>query len=236
VFDVIPAIDVANGQVVRLLKGDPARVTRYGDDPVAVARRIVDDGARALHVVDLDAAFGRGELSEETLRAIIRIGVPVEVGGGVRTPERAERLVEVGVARVVVGSLLADADALARVVERVGAARVAAAVDMRAGRLQIRGWQAWAPLTADSLAERLWTLGITRVIVTAVERDGTGAGPDYALTASWVARGFSVYAAGGVASPMHLLDLKRLGARGAILGRALYEGTMTVKAGWEAVC
>jgi phosphoribosylformimino-5-aminoimidazole carboxamide ribotide isomerase len=137
---------------------------------------------------------------------------------------------------VVVGSVLGDPDALADMVTTVGATRVAASIDIREGKLKVQGWVQTLTASADTVAELLRAVGIRRVIVTAVERDGTGRGPDIALTAEWVARGFSVYAAGGIARAEDLAALRASGARGAILGRALYDGRLSLEEGRKAVC
>jgi phosphoribosylformimino-5-aminoimidazole carboxamide ribotide isomerase len=236
VFELIPAIDVAGGRVVRLMQGDPDRETVYGEDPVGTAQRWLDEGARALHLVDLDAAFGRGSLTGSLVARIANLGVPIQVGGGVRSPEAATRLLDAGASRVVLGSLLARRPVLEQVVALCGPERLMAAIDVGAGTLWVEGWTTAAALSAEGVAAMLQDLGMGRVVVTAVERDGTGRGADVELVREWVARGFAVISAGGIASPDDLRHLRAVGASGAVLGRALYDGRLTLREGMDALC
>lgn len=229
-FSVIPAIDVLDGRVVRLTEGDANRVTVYRDDPVAQARAFVDAGARVLHVVDLSAAFGRAGLSVGQVQRLTALGVPVQVGGGVRSIDAARRWLDAGVRRVVVGSAVADPDLLAAFARDVSPERVAVSLDWRQGTLATHGWRTDAALTREQVALRLRALGWRAVTVTAVDRDGTGRGPDLDLVAEWIAEGFEVTAAGGIRGAEDVDALRRLGAAGVIVGRALYDGSLTGEA------
>ena len=225
-FSVTPAIDILDGRVVRLTQGDASRVTVYRDDPVAQARAFVDAGARALHLVNLSAAFGRAGVSVGQVQRITALGVPVQVGGGVRTLDTARRWLDCGVRRVVVGSAVADGDLLAAFAREVGPERVAVSLDWRSGALATHGWLTDATLTRAEAASRLRVLGWRAVTVTAVDRDGTGRGPDLNLVADWIAEGFQVTAAGGIRGGQDVDALRRLGAAGVIVGRALYDGSL----------
>jgi len=227
---VVPAIDVMQGRVVRLKRGDPRYMTAYGTDPAAVAAVFVEQGATRLHVVDLDGAWGQPGLDRDTVRRIVALGVAVEVAGGVRSPEAARRWLDLGVTDVVVGSVLGDPAALGAMVRAVGAHRLIAALDMANGTLRVDGWRQVGKMGPEETARRLRDVGLTRVIVTGVERDGMGLGPDLNETRNWVARGFEVWAAGGIRGPGDLRDLETAGAAGAVVGRALYEGWMRLDA------
>ncbi len=229
-FSVIPAIDVLDGRVVRLTQGDANQVTVYRDDPVAQAHAFVDAGARALHVVDLSAALGRAGVSVGQVQRITALGVPVQVGGGVRSIDAARRWLDAGVRRVVVGSAVADRNLLGALAREVGTARVAVSLDWRHGTLATHGWRTDATLTRAGVARRLRALGWRAVTVTAVDRDGTGRGPDLELMADWMAEGFQVTAAGGIRGAQDVDALRRLGAVGAIVGRALYDGSLGAEA------
>ncbi len=225
-FSVIPAIDVLDGRVVRLTEGDAHRVTVYHDDPVAQARTFVKAGARVLHVVDLSAALGRTGLSVGQVQRLAALGVPVQVGGGVQSLDAARRWLDAGARRVVVGSAVANRDLLAAFAHEMGPDQVAVSLDWRRGTLATHGWRTDAALTKEQVASRLRALGWRAVTVTAVDRDGTGRGPDLDLVAHWIAEGFQVTAAGGVRGAEDIDALRRLGAAGVIVGRALYDGSL----------
>lgn len=235
-FAVLPAIDLRGGRVVRLEQGDFARETAFSDDPVAVARRFADAGARWLHVVDLDAAR-EGESDHATVIAAIvdEVGerVSVEVAGGLRTPDAVARILGRGAARAIVGTAVLDDPSFAgRLVAAHGAERVAVALDVRDGLAVGHGWQQGAPGTP--VEEALWalsTLGVTIFEVTAIDRDGTLGGPDLELYRRLVAleRG-SIIASAGIASVSDLVAVRAVGCTGAIVGRALYDGRLTLEA------
>lgn len=227
-FTVMPAVDVVDGRVVRLYQGDPGAMTVYHQDPVAQAAQLVADGAKALHVVDLNAAWGRPGLTEQLVGQLVALGVPVQVGGGVRSVDAARRWLNVGVARVVVGSAIRDERMLAALVSQVGVERLVVSLDFRADQLAVDGWRRAVAVDQDAVADQLRGLKMRRVIVTAVARDGTGGGPDLALVARWRQHGFGVTAAGGIRGVADLQALADAGAEGAVVGRALYEGALTL--------
>jgi phosphoribosylformimino-5-aminoimidazole carboxamide ribotide isomerase len=218
---IIPAIDIRGGQAVRLLQGDDARAIAYAGHPVAWAERWVTLGARWLHVVDLDGAFAGRRADVDLLRAICSCGVPVQTGGGFRTPEDIEEALAVGAARVIVGTAAAD---LAGELGRFGE-RVAVSLDVRDGKVALRGWTEQTGVDAVELAADLRSKGIRRFIYTDISRDGMLTGPNVAALRSFVqAAGAPVMAAGGIASTDDLVALSGTGVEGAIVGRALYEG------------
>jgi phosphoribosylformimino-5-aminoimidazole carboxamide ribotide isomerase len=228
-FTVRPAIDVMAGQVVRLYQGSPDAVTVYHRDPVAQSACFVKAKAQALHLVDLDGAFGRPGLPAGLVRDIVSLGCPVELGGGIRTEEAVARWLELGVDRVLVGSVLQDRRELAAMARVAGPDHLAAALDIRTDRLAVEGWRVTSGLYMDQLTEILRDVGLTELVVTAVERDGTGLGPDLDLVRSFVAAGFRVTGSGGIRDCGDLSALRGVGADGAVVGRALYEGRLTMK-------
>ncbi|MCL8206621.1 MAG: 1-(5-phosphoribosyl)-5-[(5-phosphoribosylamino)methylideneamino] imidazole-4-carboxamide isomerase [Actinomycetia bacterium] len=235
-FEVIPAVDVAAGRVVRLTEGDPSRATVYGQNPLEAAQRWIAQGARRIHLVDLDGAWGQTSTAPAVLMGLKARGVAVQIGGGLRDAAAILARLEAGATDAVVGSLLAQPDALRRVVEAVGPDRLIAAIDVRGGTLQVAGWTRAAALSPLEAADLAASLGITRWIVTAVDRDGTERGPDLELTRRFVERGGVVYASGGIGSVEDLVRIKAVGARGAIVGRALYEGRFSLEEARAAVC
>jgi phosphoribosylformimino-5-aminoimidazole carboxamide ribotide isomerase len=237
---LIPAIDLRGGRCVRLAQGDPSQEKRYDDDPVARARSFVAAGARRLHVVDLDGAFGSGE-NLDSLRAICAaVAVPVQTGGGIRSLEAAAARFTAGAATIVLGTVLLEEPAVARaIVERYGD-RVIGGVDARGGRVAVRGWQTEGGVERDALIRQLEAWGFARIVYTEIARDGMGTGYDLAALGT-VARATTmrVTASGGAHS---IEDLRALAETAppnldsAIVGRALYEGTIDLAAALAALC
>lgn len=220
VFTVYPAIDVLEGRVVRLREGRREHVTVEGGDPGAAAARFTEAGASWLHLVDLDGAFA-GTPDLGLVRRVAAAGVPVQVGGGYRSPELVGAALDAGAARVLLGTAALDEATLREAVERFGDS-VAVAVDVRDGDVVVEGWTAAGGLSAAALARRCAALGVARLLVTATRRDGTLAGPDLDLLAGVLEAGLPVIAAGGVSSLDDLLALRELGCEGAVAGSALW--------------
>jgi phosphoribosylformimino-5-aminoimidazole carboxamide ribotide isomerase len=232
-FVIVPAVDVRGGRAVRLTEGDPERETVYFDDPCEAAAHWVARGARDLHVVDLDAALGRGD-NRETIRAITRRAaattadtVTIEVGGGVRDVASAYAWLDL-VHRVVIGTAaIASPELIDRLLHEVGPDRVAVTVDARGGKVAVRGWTETTAIDAVELAARAAAQGVRHLIYTDVSRDGTLQGVDAAPVAEVRSAFDHVLIAGGGVATVADLDLYReLGLDGAIVGRALYEGTV----------
>jgi len=237
-FTLYPAIDLRQGRVVRLKQGDPDRQTVYADDPATVARRWLEAGARWLHVVNLDGAFGEEDtLNRQALEAILKVAASfrayVQFGGGMRSLESVEAALRMGVARVVLGTVIVERpEVLDRALARFGPDQVVAGVDARNGLVRVRGWQKGTELQAVDLAARLAQRGLRWLVFTDVARDGLQTGPNVSATVALArATGLRVIASGGVRS---LEDLRRLqahrgdGVAGVIVGRALYEGNFSL--------
>ncbi len=231
-FELLPAIDLVGGRVVRLRQGDFDRETAYGSDPAAVARWFVEAGARWIHVVDLDGARTGRPVQHAAIRAVLEAvgeGTRVEVAGGLRTIEAAAAMLGSGAARVVLGTAaLADAGLVGTLIGTYGADRIAVAIDVREGRAVGQGWASGAAgtLATDAIAA-LADAGVTTFEVTAIDRDGLLGGPDLGLYERLVRPGRGeIVASGGVTTLDDLRALRTLGCAGAILGRALYEGRL----------
>jgi phosphoribosylformimino-5-aminoimidazole carboxamide ribotide isomerase len=239
-FEILPAIDLRTGRVVRLRQGDFGRETAYSDDPVDVAKRYVDGGARWLHVVDLDGArTGRPAHSEVIGRIVAAVGerASVEVAGGLRTAGAVAEVLAVGAARAVIGTAaLQDRPLVAELVARHGPDRLAVGLDVRAGMAVGDGWvDGAAGIPVRSAMEGLAEVGVRWLEVTAIERDGMLKGPDLTLlTIAASEPRASVIASGGISSISDLRAVRAIGCAGAIVGRAFYDGTLELAAALEA--
>lgn len=228
-MELYPAVDVQGGRVVRLRQGAADDATAYADDPVAVAQGFARDGARWIHFVDLDRAFGRGDNRDLARAFLAAAGVPVQVGGGLRTPEAIEEMLAWGATRVVIGTKAAtDPELVERLLARHGPERLAIGIDAKNGQVAVRGWTEVFDLTALQLAERVCAQGARTVIYTDVARDGMLTGPDIAGARVLSGLGLDVIASGGVASLDDLRAIRAARLAGAIIGRALYEGRFTL--------
>jgi phosphoribosylformimino-5-aminoimidazole carboxamide ribotide isomerase len=231
---LIPAIDIRGGRCVRLRKGDFADETIFGDDPVAMAERWVSEGARFLHVVDLDGAREGTPRNFAVIREIAeRVAVPVETGGGIRTETALGLIAGSRVAKAVLGtSAVEDESFLERALVVLGPARVVVAVDAEDGYVKTRGWQERSDMRVLDLARRLEDLGVREILYTDISRDGMMQSVNIGGVRELAeACGLEIIASGGVTSLDDLRALKALellGVTGVIAGRALYEGRFTV--------
>jgi phosphoribosylformimino-5-aminoimidazole carboxamide ribotide isomerase len=235
--DLYPAIDIRNGQVVRLSQGEAAQQTVYADDPVGMAGRFADLGTRWIHVVDLDRAFGTGDNTALIGRIAASVGhrVRIQLGGGLRSLDRVEASLALGVARLVLGTSAATDPAFVPAALAIaGADKVAVGIDGRNGFVAVRGWTETSTLTVQALVTRIVADGVTTVIYTDVSRDGMLLGPDIEGASRLQKAGANVIASGGVSSLDDLRALCRAGLAGAVVGRALYEGRFDLAAALEA--
>ena len=227
-FQVIPAIDVLGNEAVRLERGDFTRVTHREADPLALVERVARVGAELVHLVDLNAARN-GRVRPELVRRVVAAcgSTRVQAAGGVRSLEDAARLLEAGAARVVIGTAaLADDQALERYADELGE-RLVVAIDVRDGKVAVDGWARTVALGAEDAVQRCREAGVRRMLCTAIERDGTLAGPNVELLARVCElSGLPVLAAGGVRSLDDLTAVESAGCEGAIVGRALLDEAM----------
>lgn len=226
---IIPAIDLRDGRCVRLKQGRRDAVTVYGDDPVAVARDFAQSGASLIHVVDLDGAFGNdNQANQDALKGILReIDIAIQFGGGVRNAEDIRRLLDLGVARIVTGTVAAEStDKLKELVDQFGAS-VCVGIDARNGTAMTRGWENTSNMNAIDLAKRVANVGIKRIIYTDTALDGMLSGPNIEQTTALArAAQVKVTASGGISSLDDIVLLKDANEPlldSVIVGKALYE-------------
>ena len=230
---IFPAIDLKDGLCVRLMQGDPERVTVYGKDPVAVARHWEGKGAQWLHVVDLDGAFSRSPKNREAIIAIAAaVSIPVQVGGGIRRLEVIEDYLTAGLERVILGTVALREPQLLEAACRSFPHRVALGIDARDGRVAIEGWQETTGTEVVALVAGFSHLDLAAVIYTDIHRDGMQSGVNVEATRKLLeATRLPVVASGGVATLKDveaLLPLIPLGLLGVITGRAIYSGTLAL--------
>jgi phosphoribosylformimino-5-aminoimidazole carboxamide ribotide isomerase len=225
-----PAIDLRGGKCVRLLQGDYDRETVFGDDPVAMVRRFVAQGAKRLHIVDLDGAkAGQPVQADLIARMVAAAGVPCQLGGGIRSLETARAYAAAGVARLVVGSVAIEQPALLEELATALPGRIVLGLDARDGRVAVRGWLETSPLTAVAVAQRHEGLPLAGIVYTDIATDGMLAGPNLAALEEMIrAVKLPVVASGGIAKAEDLRQVARIGAAGCIVGRALYDGGLSL--------
>jgi len=233
-FELYPAIDLKEGQAVRLVQGRMSDVTVFNPDPADAARRWVDQGARWLHVVDLDGAFAGLSRNLSAVAAICRLAalanVPVQMGGGLRSLEAMQAAIDAGVSRVIIGTKALQGELVSDAVQRFGAERVVVGIDAKGGMVATDGWVNVTDVRATDLAIRVGKAGVRKIIYTDIAKDGMMAGPNFDEMATMGATGLSIIASGGVST---LGDIERLqaipGVSGAILGKAIYTGAIDLK-------
>ena len=233
-MEIIPAIDLKNGKCVRLRQGKDAATTEYSADPVALAARWAKEGARRLHVVNLDGAFGRSSAHLEILRKIVEgTGVAVQFGGGLRSIEAIREALDAGASKVVLGTFaLEDFAALPGILEEIGPGRCIIALDTVNGKVTTHGWTIVTDMDVVAVAARLEALGVREILQTDVARDGMMTGPDLHTLSELCTMGLDVIASGGISSAADIVDLIRLKQEnliGVIIGRALYEGAIDLR-------
>ena len=233
-MEVIPAIDLRQGQVVRLNQGDFDKQTTFSNDPVRVAREFAEAGAPRIHLVDLDGALEGSPAQRELYLAVAKaVPVPIEVGGGFRTEEQVAETLESGVDRVVLGTAAVEDPALlARLVQRHGAESIMVGLDARDGFVAVSGWKRTTEVEAAELMTGMHEAGVRRFLYTDIARDGTLASPNFDAVGDMARHGLSlsaevrVIASGGIGDIDHLRRLTTLGVEGAIVGSAIYRGTL----------
>jgi phosphoribosylformimino-5-aminoimidazole carboxamide ribotide isomerase len=235
--ELYPAVDILEGKAVRLTQGDFARKTEYAADPLEAAGRWVEAGARRLHVVDLDGARTGEPANLEALGRIASLGVPVQYGGGLRQREHAERALDAGAARIVLGTAAFGDERLLDDLLAAHGERVAVGIDARAGRVAVHGWQERLELKAEEAVRSLAQRGVQTIVYTKVDRDGTMEGADVGVAGELIdaADRSRVIYSGGIGSLDDLRALGRLDLEGVIVGKALYEERFTLKAAQQVL-
>lgn len=231
---IIPAIDLRSGQCVRLVEGKLDQETVYSNDPVAQAKTWEDLGAKMIHLVDLDGAFTGSPQNLEVIKKIIKaVKTPVELGGGIRDLDTIKMLLELGVQRVILGTIAIYNPDLVREACALYGDRVIVGIDGKNGKVAIEGWESTVEKTVVDLALEMKKLGVTRVVFTDVRRDGTMKGPNLESTRELAEKtGLKVVASGGVSSLADIKNLKALepyGVDSVIMGKALYTGDVKLE-------
>jgi len=235
--ELIPAIDLLDGKVVRLHQGKYDEVTIYDDDPVSMAKRFEEQGAKRLHVVDLEGARRGAPAHVQVIRGILReTKLQVQIGGGVRNEEVASQWMDAGAARVVLGTVVIKAPDVARAICERYPRGVVMALDARDGKIAVEGWQEQSEQDVTELAKEVDHWNIGAILFTNIHRDGTREGPDVEATAALQAQvGTTVIASGGIGALDHLRALATAGVRATVCGRALYSGAFTLSEAFAAL-
>jgi len=239
-MDVIPAIDLLEGQCVRLYQGDYARSQVFNDNPADVARQWVEQGASWLHVVDLDGAKIGRVANLAAIESILQaVSVPIQVGGGLRDRTSVAQLLDIGVQRVILGTVAVEQPQLVDDLCQEFPGQIVVGIDARNGQVATRGWLETSEVLAKDLAQQMQAVGAAAIIYTDIHRDGTLTGPNLeALRELATGLSIPVIASGGVSSVIDLLSLlalEPLGVTGVIVGRALYTGDISLKAALQAI-
>ena len=239
-MEIIPAIDLLDGACVRLHQGDYEQVTRFSDDPVAQALSWQNQGATRLHLVDLDGAKRGEPVNDAAVRAITAaLDIPVQLGGGVRSVERAQDLLSCGLDRVILGTVAIEQPELVSQLAQRYPNQIVVGIDAKEGKVATRGWIEQSDVLATDLARRFSDAGIAAIITTDIATDGTLAGPNLtALREMAEASSVPVIASGGIGCMgdlLSLLPLEALGVTGIIVGRALYDGRVELAEAIQAI-
>ena len=228
---IYPAIDIKDGNCVRLLQGRFSDVTIYGNDPAEVAKRWEAEGGEYIHVVDLDGALkGRGVNSEVIKKICSTVNVPVQTGGGIRTMEDVEYMLQCGIERVIIGtSAVRDKEFVKRAVEKYGK-KIVIGIDAKDSMVAIEGWEEVSTFKAVDFAKEMENIGVSTIVYTDIATDGTLKGPNIEAMKEMVENtNLDVIASGGVGNADHIKALVPTGVEGAIVGRALYTGDVDLK-------
>jgi phosphoribosylformimino-5-aminoimidazole carboxamide ribotide isomerase len=225
-MQLYPAIDLKNGQCVRLKQGEFKEVTVYSDTPEQVAAYWQSKGATYLHLVDLDGALAGHSVNDEVIKRIAdSVSIPIEIGGGIRSEGAIESMLSLGVYRVIIGTkAVENPEFLKDMVKRFGKERIVAGVDAKDGMVAVEGWEKVSGISASELCQRMKEYGVRHIVYTDISRDGMLTGPNVAYTKKLTEdTGLDVIASGGMSSMEDLRQLYKAGVHGAIIGKALYE-------------
>jgi len=230
-MEVIPAVDIKGGKCVRLFQGDYSQESVYFDDPVAVALKWEGLGAQRIHLVDLDGAAAGEIRNLNVIEAIARlVNVPVQLGGGIRDEVTVRRLLDVGIGRVILGTVAVEQPELVKYLCRTFGEAIVVGIDARDGMVSTRGWLKGTGMEAKDLGKKMMELGVERIIYTDIKRDGTLTEPNYGDIEVMVnSLQVHIIAAGGVSALEHLKKLEKLGVEAAIVGKALYTGNIDLE-------
>lgn len=229
-MNIYPAIDIKEGKCVRLIQGDMDKATVYEEEPARAAVKWQDMGATCLHVVDLDGAVNGKLCNTKTVEEIIKsINIPVQLGGGIRDMDTIEALLDIGVEKVILGTAALKSPDLVRQAVGRYPGNIVIGIDARDGYVAVEGWQKTSSVKALNLAKKMESLGVKTVVFTDIWRDGMLQGPNFSGIAEIIENtSLELIASGGISRMEHLLKLKKMGASGAIVGKALYTGDISL--------
>jgi phosphoribosylformimino-5-aminoimidazole carboxamide ribotide isomerase len=239
-MQLIPAIDLMSGKIVRLSRGEAKTAKTYEKQfgtPLEAAKRWRDEGAGKLHIIDLDAAFGIGDNRAVIAEVAKNIALPIQVGGGIRSYEIAEKILQTGVTQVILGALaFSDPSAITKIQKKFGDESVIVALDNKDGQIMVEGWQTKTAMTVDDALDKYTALGVRRFLITSIAQDGMLTGPDLqTLSSAVLFPNAKIIAAGGIGTIGDLVALKEIGVEGAVIGKALYEERFTLKEAIEQI-
>jgi phosphoribosylformimino-5-aminoimidazole carboxamide ribotide isomerase len=233
-MQLIPAIDLMSGKIVRLTRGKAETAKNYTSQfgtPLQAAQRWQSEGAGKLHIIDLDAAFGIGDNRGVIAEIAKTVDLPIQVGGGIRSVETAAKVLQAGVKQVILGALaFTNPEAIIQIQEKFGNDSVIVALDNKDGQIMVEGWQTKTTLNVDLALEKYTAMGVSTFLITSIAQDGMLTGPDLqTLSSAALYPNVKVIAAGGISAIGDLEALREIGCEGAVIGKALYEGRFTLK-------
>ena len=230
-MDIIPAIDIKDGKCVRLYQGDYDRETIFSTDPVSVAVDWQEMGAERIHIVDLDGAASGNQRNFQVIKMMIScLAIPVQVGGGIRTESNVVTMMDIGVDRVILGTMAVENKEIVQsIVDRFGVESVIVGIDVRDDLVSIKGWKKSTFVSSSDLMDEMYRIGVRRFVYTDISRDGTLMEPNFQSIEQIVNRSdANIIASGGVSSLGHIKQLAGLGVEGVIIGKALYTGDINL--------
>ena len=226
---IIPAVDLLDGKVVRLVKGDPKNKIVYSDDPVRTAKKWEQEGADALHIVDLDATLTRGSNASIVQEITKQVSIPVQAAGGIRSIEFAQKLLK-SVDRVVLGTLAyKDPESVEKLAKEFGSDRIVVAIDQMQGKVMIDGWRKSSGMDMLDAIEKFKPMRVGYFLLTSIDRDGTLLGPDTDMLNQASSKDVNIIASGGISKNEDISIVKQTGAYAVILGKALYDGKVDIQ-------
>ena len=237
-FEVIPAVDIKDGKCVQLIQGVPSNVSWIGNDPIGMAMRWVEEGAKTLHLIDLDGAL-EGELRNSTLieRIIERCPVKTQVGGGIRSYDSAKALFDMGADKIILGTAaIKDISLLQKLASEYGGKRIMVSLDAKKGEVMVEGWKKGSGLKLMDVGLDLQKIDVGSILFTNIDVEGLLGGVNPTLIRELIDTvDIPVIASGGISSIEDLIEIKNIGAAGAVVGTALYKGNLTLKEAMKAI-
>ncbi|MGE4215305.1 MAG: 1-(5-phosphoribosyl)-5-[(5-phosphoribosylamino)methylideneamino]imidazole-4-carboxamide isomerase [Anaerotignaceae bacterium] len=229
-MQIYPAIDIKNGQCVRLKQGRFDDMTVYGNDPLGIARKFVAAGATYLHVVDLDGARMGAGYNQDVIKKIIdTFNVPVQTGGGIRTMRDIEERIAIGVSRVILGTTAVSNPEIVKEAVKIYGDKIAVGIDAVNGRVAIQGWEKVSEVSAMELCKQMKKFGVKTIIYTDITKDGMMVGPNIESTKEIIdATGVNIIASGGISAMMDIEKADQIGSHGVIIGKAIYQGALNL--------